>query len=71
MAELSAKGQQKRVKNFGEKLAAPLVQSSEGKYFLQDKIFEFYPSGPKCQGGTLQSAECHSGTSKLYTSGAN
>ncbi len=46
----------KRVKNPGEKLYTPLVQSSEVKYYLQVKIFEFYLSGPKCQGGTLQ---CH------------
>ncbi len=35
----------KRVKKPGEKLSAPLVQSSQGKYALQVKIFEFYPSG--------------------------
>ncbi len=44
-SEFSALGQPKRVKNSGEKLYAPLVQSSEGKYSLQVKIFEFYPFG--------------------------
>ncbi len=53
----------KRVKNHKEKLYAPLVQKSEEKYCLQVKIFELYPSGTKCQGGTLQNAGCHLGTS--------
>ncbi len=44
------------MKNPGEKRSAPLVQSSVGKYSFQVKIFEFYLSGPKCRGGTLQSA---------------
>ncbi len=59
----------KRVKNTGEKLYPLLVQTSEGKYSLQIKIFEFYPSGPECRGGTRQSAECHHGTSELRTRG--
>ncbi len=49
-SEFSAVGWRKRVKKHREKLSAPLVQSSEGKYSLRVKIFEFYPSGPKCRG---------------------
>ncbi len=38
-------GWPKQEKNPGEKLDAPLVQSSKAKYSLQVKIFEFYSSG--------------------------
>ncbi len=69
-SEFSAIGRPKCLKNPEEKLSAPLVQSSEEKFTLQVKIFEFYPSGPKCRDGTLHSAECHLGTSELCTSGA-
>ncbi len=49
-SEFSVVGRLKRVKKPQEKLSTPLVQNSEGKYSLQVKIFEFYPSGPKCRG---------------------
>ncbi len=49
-------------KNPGEKLLAPLVQSSEWKYSLQVNFFEFYPSGTN---SSVHSAECR----QLYTTG--
>ncbi len=45
------------ITNFKEKLSAPLVQSSMGKYSVQVKILEFYPSGLRSRCGTLHSAE--------------
>ncbi len=44
-SEFSAVKRPKWVKNHGDILYAPLVQSSKGKYSLQFKIFEFYTSG--------------------------
>ncbi len=70
-SKFSALGRPKRVKNPGEQLYAPLVQSSEGKYSFQVQIFEFYLTGPKCRDGTLHSAECHPGISELCISSAN
>ncbi len=53
-AKTVKKSAAKTVKNPVDKLYAPLVQSSEVKYSLQIRIFEFYPSGPNCHPGTLE-----------------